>query len=172
MKTSHISSESREARERRRFKAAKLFQQGIHQAEVARRLSVTSAAVHGWYHVWKKSGISGLRSKGHPGFSSQLTETDRTKLKTAILKGAKKFGYNTDLWTLERIGAVMKRVTGKSFGHTWTWQIILSLGFTNQKPERRSKERDEKAIRAWKERTFPRLKKMGAKTCVFTGVSG
>ena len=164
MNTSHISSESRDQKESRRFKAAELFQKGIYQAEVARRLGVTPSAVHGWYHVWKKRGIRGLRSKGHPGFSSQLTDVDRQKIRQAILRGARKFGYDTDLWTLERIGAVMRRVTGKSFGHTWTWQIVLSLGFTPQRPERRSRERDEEAIREWKEHRFPRLKKMGAKT--------
>ena len=164
MNTSHISSVSRDQKESRRFKAAKLFQKGIYQAEVARRLGVTPSAVHGWYHVWKKQGIRGLRSKGPPGFSSQLTDGDRKKVRRAILRGARKFGYDTDLWTLERIGAVMRRVTGKSFSHTWTWQIVLSLGFTPQRPERRSQERDEEAIREWKEHRFPRLKKMGAKT--------
>lgn len=172
MHTSHISSESREQKEIRRFRAATLFQKGVHQAEVARQLGVTPAAVHGWYHTWKKQGKSGLRSKGHPGFSSQLTDADRKKMKRAILQGARKFGYDTDLWTLERIGTVMKQVTGKSFGHTWIWRIILSLGFTSQKPERRSRERDEQAIREWKERTFPRLKKMGAYTQVSTGIPG
>lgn len=172
MKTHHRSSESRETKEKRRFKAAKLFKKGIPQAEVARRLGVTPAAVHGWYHTWETQGTKGLRSKGHPGFSSQFTDSDRKKMKRAILQGAKKFGYETDLWTLERIGAVMKRVTGKSFGHTWIWSIVLSLGFTSQKPERRSKERDEQAIQDWQRHTFPRFKKMGAETSVFTRVSG
>ena len=172
MNTSHMPSESRESREKRRFNAAKLFKNGIHQAEVARRLGVTPAAVHGWYHVWRKQGMRGLRSKGRPGFASALTEVDRRKVRRAVVQGARKFGYDTDLWTLERIGAVMKRITGKSFGHTWTWQIVLSLGFTPQRPERRSKERNEKVIQGWKTHTFPRLKKMGAKTPIFTGVSG
>ena len=105
MKNSHISSESRETKEKRRFKAAKLFKKGIHQAEAARRMGVTPAAVHGWYHIWEKQGTKGLRSKGRPGFPSRLTEQDRKKCKAAILKGARKFGYDTDIWTLERIGA-------------------------------------------------------------------
>lgn len=171
MNNAHISSESREAKEKRRFKAAVLFKKGMHQAEVARRLGVTPAAVHGWYHTWKTYGTKGLRSRGHPGFVSRLTEQDRKKCRTAILKGARTFGYDTDLWTLERIRTTMKRVTGKSFGITRVWQIVLSLGFTNQKPERRSRERDEKAIHHWKERTFPRLKKMGAKASISAGVS-
>lgn len=172
MNTKYLSSLSREAKEKRRRKAGHLFQKGISQAEVARRLRVTPAAVHGWYHTWKDQGMRGLKSKGATGFSSVFTQKDRKKLKTAILKGARAFGYDTDLWTLERIGTVMKRVTGKSFGTTWIWQIVLSLGFTSQKPERRSRERDEEAIREWEKHTFPRLKKMGAKTWIFAGVSG
>ena len=172
MKTSHISSLSREAKEQRRLKAGHMFKADIPQAEVARRLRVTPAAVHAWYHAWKERGMHGLKSKGQTGFPSKLTEADRRKLKRAILRGARKFGYETDLWTLERIATVMKRVCKKSFGTTWTWQIVLSLGFTSQKPERRSTERDEQAIQTWRRTTFPRLKKMGAETPVFNGVSG
>lgn len=172
MKNHHISSLSREAKERRRMKAGSLFKKGVTQAEVARRLRVTPAAVNGWYHSWKQQGMRGLKSKGQTGFPSQMTESDRKKLKQAIVKGARKFGYDTDLWTLERISAVMKRVTKKSFGTTWTWHIVTGLGFTCQKPEQRSKERDERAIREWRERTFPRLKKMGAQTRISAGISG
>lgn len=162
MKNNHSSSVSREAKERRRLKAGGMFKVGISQAEVARKLRVSPAAACLWYNAWKEEGIRGLKSKGHPGFVSELTESDRKKVRQAILRGARKFGYDTDLWTLERISAVMQRVTGKSFGTTWTWQIVLSLGFTNQKPEARSKERDEDAIQTWGRTTFPRLKKMGA----------
>lgn len=171
MKNSHTSSLSHEAKEQRRFKAGRMFKEGIHQAEVARRLRVTPASVNGWNHAWKDKGMQGLKSKGHTGFPSQMTERDRVKLKGAIIKGATKYGYETDMWTLERISAVMRKITKKSFGTTWTWHIVTQLGFTCQKPERKSKERDETAIRRWREVTFPRLKKMGAETSVFTGVS-
>jgi transposase len=163
MRNNHSFSVSREAKEGRRLKAGEMFKGGMSQAEVARKLRVSPASVHGWYHAWKEEGMRGLKSKGHPGFVSEFTEADGKRIREAILKGARKYGYNTDLWTVERIGAVMKRVTGKSFGTTWTWHIVTQLGFTNQKPERRSKERDEEAIQTWKRNTFPWLKKMGAK---------
>lgn len=172
MKNDHTSSLSREAKERRRLKAGQMFQKGITQAEIARRLRVTPAAANLWYHRWKKKGMRGLKSKGQTGFSSQLTEGDRRKLKKAILQGATRFGYETDMWTLKRMSAVMKRVTKKSFGTTWTWHIVTRLGFTCQKPERRSKERNEEEIRRWREITFPRLKKMGAQTPIYAGFSG
>lgn len=161
MSTYHTTSVSRGGRERRRMRAGTMFTAGKTQAEVARKLGVTPAAVSLWHQAWEAEGMKGLKSKGHPGFESECTEADRKKIRAAILKGARKYGYDTDLWTLERIGAVMKQVTGKSFGITWTWHIVTELGFTNQKPERRSKERDEAAIQNWRRNTFPRLKKMG-----------
>jgi len=172
MKNSYTTSLSREAKERRRLTAGRMFKAGMQQAEVARRLRVTPAAVNGWYHDWKRDGMRGLQSKGQTGFPSRLTDADRKKLTRAIIQGATKFGYDTDLWTLERIGTVMRRVTQKSFGTTWTWHMVTQLGFTCQKPERKSKERDEQAIQRWRRTTFPRFKKMGAETPISAGVSG
>lgn len=39
--------------------------------------------------------------------------------------------------------------------------IALSLGFTCQKPQTKSKERNEKAIAGWKAKVWSDLKKMG-----------
>ncbi len=164
MKNKHISSLSREDKEKRRLKAGKMFEKGHTQAEVARKFKVTPTAAKYWHDAWKKGGVNNLKSKGHPGFSSALTGEKKEKLKKIILKGAKKYGYSTDFWTLSRIAAVIRKEFKLSFGHTWTWEIVLSLGFTCQKPQAKNKERDEKAIKEWKTKIFPSLKKMGSKT--------
>jgi transposase len=162
---------SRQEKENRRLKAGKLFEKGLTRAEVSRKLNASEVAVGIWYESWEKQGLVGLKSKGHPGFESKLTEEDRDKIKNAILKGARANGFANDLWTLSRIAKTIKKIAGHSFGHTWTWQIVLSLGFTCQKPQTRNKERNEKAIKNWKMKTFPELKKMGSKSWVFNGIS-
>lgn len=161
MKPYHTSSSSRKRLEQRRMKAGKLFQKGCTQAEIARTLRVTPAAVNQWRIVWHAHGLSGLKSKGHPGIQTALTKQKAQKLKRAILKGPRSFGYTTDLWTLERIKAIAKKEAGLSFGATWIWHTIIALGFSCQKPVKRAVERDEKAIAAWKLTAFPSLKKMG-----------
>lgn len=143
------------------MKAAGLFRKGHLQAEIARTLRVTPASVSQWHTLWEKEGVSGLKSKGHPGVPTALTKEKAKKLKSAILKGPKAFGYLTDLWTLERIKTVAKKEVGLSFGTTWIWHTIIGLGLSCQKPIKRAKERNEKAITTWKLKTFPRLKKMG-----------
>ena len=165
-----MASVSREQRERVRLKAGKLFTKGFTQAEVARRLKVTTAAVHYWHKVWKKKGIKGLKSKGHPGFASGLKEKDRQAFKKAILEGPVKQGFETDMWTLPKLTKVLKKVSGFSCSEVWTWHIVRSLGFTPQKPEVKAKERDEQAIEAWHTRTLPGHKKMGGQTWVLSGI--
>jgi len=170
MTNKHIASLSREQREKVRFKAAKLFKKNIPQAEIARRLKVTPAAVNYWHIDWKEHGEKGLKSKGHPGFKSKLSMEDRKAFKRAILKGPLTYGYETNFWTLSRLSAVMKKVTGIKFSDVWTWHIVRDLGFTPQKPQVRAAERDEAAIKAWKEKRLPGLKKMGSNAWIFSGL--
>ena len=164
----HVSSLSREKRENVRLKAGKMFKRGIIQAEVARRCKVTPAAVNYWSKAWKKRGKEGLKSKGHPGFESKLTEEKRRLFKRAVLKGPLFYGFPTNLWTLSRLAFLMKKTTGVKFGHNHTWEIVRSLGFTCQKPRVKARERDEKAIREWKEKRLPGLKKMGSNAWIFS----
>lgn len=152
---------SRKDKERIRLKAGKMFDKGRAQANVARKFKVTTAAANFWHKAWKKKGLAGLKSKGHSGFDSKLTKEKRQVFKKAILKGPRSFGYETDLWTLSRLAAVMKKVNKIKFSEVWIWHIVRELGFTPQKPQVKAKQRDEKAIKEWKEKTLPDLKKMG-----------
>lgn len=166
----HISSLSRKKREKMRLKAAKLFKKGQSQADIARKFKVTPAAVSYWREAWEKQGIEGLKSKGHPGFESILTEENKILFKKAILKGPEAYGYQTNLWTLSRLADLMKKVAKVKFSEVWIWKIVRSLGFTCQKPEVKPKQRNEKAIKNWKEKRLPNLKKMGSKTWISSGL--
>lgn len=161
MKQKQKPSLSRKDKEKRRLRAAKMFEKGFSQAEVSKKLKVTPTAVCQWWQVWENKGADALKSKGHPGFESKLTDKKRKAFKKAILKGPDAFGYETSLWTLPRLKAVMKKVNKLEFSEVWIWKIVRDLGFTPQKPQVKAKQRDEKKIKQWKEKTLPDLKKMG-----------
>lgn len=139
-----------------------MFDRGKTQYAVAKHFGVSTAATNKWHAAWKADKKKGLLSKGHPGFISQYTAEKKKKLKALILSGPKKAGYATDFWTIDRIRAVAKKKLGVTLATKQTWQTIIALGFSVQKPERRAKERNEKAIADWKLTEFPKLKKMGA----------
>lgn len=149
--------------ELRRFKAGRMFEGGKHlQADIARKLSVSPAAVCKWHAAWDADQEKGLRSKGQPGFASAFTEKKKKQLKAIILAGPAKLGYATDFWTVDRIRSAAKKKLRLDFSGTHIWKTVLSLGFSVQKPERRARERNEKAIQEWKLKKFPKLKKMGS----------
>lgn len=60
--------------EQRRREAARLFRQGVSQAEVARRLGVSRQSVSRWYADWSEGGASALKGAGRAG---RLPKLDR-----------------------------------------------------------------------------------------------
>lgn len=162
MTNPHTSSLSRKDKEKRRLKAIKLYHKGHSQYAVAKKFGVSFEAVSKWVEAFKKKGGDGLKSKGKPGPKSKLSPEKRQAIKKAILKGPKAIGYATDLWTLERLQALIKKISRTDYHKGHVWKIVINLGFSCQKPQTKAKERDETAIKEWKLKTFPRLKKMGA----------
>ena len=53
--------------ERRRRKAAGLFEKGLSAPEVARRLGVARQVGYRWREAWQKGGVPALASKGRTG---------------------------------------------------------------------------------------------------------
>jgi transposase len=147
------------ALERRRLKAARLFEQGMTQAEVARRLQVSSMAVSRWWRTWQAEGREGLRAAGRAGRKPRLTAPQRTEIEEALRQGPLAHGYATDLWTLPRIRDVIERVTGVRYHEGHVWRVMHKLGWSLQKPTTRARERDEEAIRRWVHKRWPQVKK-------------
>jgi transposase len=152
--------EVRVAREARRLRAAELFAQGRSQAEVAGELGVSRQSAHVWHTAWRQGGVDALRSRGPTGPAPKLSDAQLAQIEEALLAGAMANGFDTDLWTLERVAVVITQLTGVRHhpGHVW---VILRrrLGWTLQRPERRASERDEEAIARWVAHEWPRIKK-------------
>jgi transposase len=150
----------RQAFQDRRLHAADLFAQGIHQAEVARTLGVSRQTVSRWHQRWQGDGTAGLASRGAPGRSPRLSDAQLAQAEKALLEGAKAHGFDTDLWTLDRIATVIWRTTGVAHHPAHVWKLLRHrLDWSLQRPARRANERDEQAIRQWVARDWPRIKK-------------
>jgi len=155
-----MSKSEREAKElqRRRLRAGRLLQRGVPQAEVARRVSVTRTTVSQWNAQLQAGGMEGLKSRTR-GRPSGLDEAQRRELMRALTAGALAEGFATDLWTLPRVGELIKRRFTRSYSESQVWRILVSLGFSCQRPSGRALERDEPAIKRWKQTRWPALKK-------------
>jgi transposase len=153
-------AEERATREARRLRAAELFAQGRTQAEVAREFGVSRQSAHVWHTRFEQGGVEALRSRGPTGPDPKLSAVQLATVEQALLAGAMANGFDTDLWTLERVAVVITQLTGVRYhpGHVWS-VLRQRLGWTLQRPERRASERDEEAIARWVQQEWPRIKR-------------
>lgn len=151
--------------EARRLQGARMLKREVPQAEVARAIGVSRQAVS----VWAKqlASVNGAvgKLKAKPLGRPKWLEAEQCEaLGAMLLKGALASGFPTELWTVKRVRALVKREFGVAYSHTGCWQLLRGLGFTPQKPERRALQRNEAAIVQWKHTGWPALKKRpGAK---------
>ena len=142
----------------RRLCAAELFAAGVRQAEVARQLEVSAQAVSVWHARWRQGGIEALRSQGPSGPAPRLSDAQLATIEQALLEGASAHGFTGELWTLERVGLVIERLTGMRHHPAWVWALLRHrLGWTVQRPKRRAAERDQAAIDHWVKQRWPRI---------------
>jgi transposase len=145
--------------QRKRVKAARLLQAGKPAAQVALALGVARQTVYTWKRVLDEGGVDGLRAMVDVGRPGQLSASDFNWLAGALRQGAQAHGFGTELWTLKRVGALIKRQFGIGFSDVHVWRLLGGMGFSSQKPERRAIERNEDVVRTWKTKELPSLKK-------------
>ena len=148
--------------ERRRRKAARLFENNVTAPEVARRLGVARQVAYRWKDAWQKGGVAALASKGQTGPKPKLDPAQTQQVVNALLEGPAAHGYKTQLWTLPRVALLIEKLTGVRYHPGHVWKLLGSSGFSCQRPERRAVERDEPAIGHWKQVRWPAIKKKRA----------
>lgn len=144
-----------EALKQRRLEARRLLDEGVAQAEVARRLKVSRQSVSRWA-VRPRGELAKVKRQGR---RSSLDEAARAKLRAALLSGPQAAGFAGELWTVPRVRRVIAQRFGLRFSQVHVWRLLGQLGFSPQRPVGRARERDEAKITEWKTKQWPRLKK-------------
>ncbi|MGH2456963.1 MAG: winged helix-turn-helix domain-containing protein [Acidimicrobiales bacterium] len=149
-----------EGMEKRRRRAARLFERGVSQAEVGRELEVSRQSVSRWYADWQKAGTKALKGAGRAGRLPRLSDAQLRQVDRALRKGPRAHGFATDLWTLDRVARVIEAETGVRYHPGHVWKLLRDkLGWSRQRPARRAVERDDAAIARWVATDWPRIKR-------------
>lgn len=148
--------------EQRRIKAITLLKQGLRPVDVSKQVGVDRRSVRRWNASFRKTGNSALKAKPTPGRPHKLAARSKKKLEHILLSGARNAGYPTDLWTCPRIADTIYRTFKIHYHAAHVSRILHAMGWSPQKPERRAKERDEKAIVNWIRYQWPQIKKKPA----------
>lgn len=143
--------------ESRRRKGMRMLSRGVSQAEVARALEVSRQTTSSWAkrltedsQAWRRKPL------GRPG---GLSPEQKKALGKALLAGALFNGFPNELWTLARVAQLIKREFGRSYSTVNVWRILREMGFSSQRPTGRAIQRNEQAIKQWRAKRWPALKK-------------
>jgi transposase len=145
--------------EERRLLGARLLRQGVHPAEVARRVGVHRQSVSRWQRQLESGGVRALRQAGRAGRKPRLGAEDLRRIERGLKRGPQALGYETSLWTSWRVAHLIEQECGVNYDPSQAWRILRQLGWSCHRPVGRALERDEEKIRQWKQKAWPEVKK-------------
>jgi transposase len=139
--------------------AADLIEAGASDREVAKRFRVSRMSVNRWRRALAAGGRAALVSKGPGGGPSKLSTAQVRELEAVLEAGPAVWGWDEDqCWTLARIAEVVRRRFGVTYTLAGLDVLLHRIGWSVQVPARQAAERDEAAIAAWREVTWPVIK--------------
>ncbi len=142
--------------EQRRCQAVQAVEKGDKVKDVARIIGVNPRSIYRWLQLSKQP--DGLAAKPHLGPATRLSLTQQQQLEQMLREGAHAHGWPNQLWTTQRIAELIHRHFGVSLHHDHVGRFLRQrLKWTPQKPRRRARERNEKAIADWKSNVFPNI---------------
>jgi transposase len=148
-------------REWRRLRALQLDQQGWRQRAIAEALDVREETVCRWLARAAQGGPDALRRRPGPGRPPHLSRRQRGLIPEFLWHGAEAYGFLGDVWTCARVALVIQEELGVLYHKHRVAKLLKELGWTPQMPIKRAIQRDEPAIRRWREETWPeRLKRV------------
>jgi len=132
---------------------------GWKQRDIAEALGVTEGAVSQWFKKAREQGVEALKHKPPPGSQPKLSKEQQAQLPALLAKGAEAFGFRGQVWTTERVAQMIQQEFGVSYHPAHCSRLLRNLNYSQQKPIEKATQRDENAIRMWKEDRFDELKK-------------
>ncbi len=152
-----------EALEKRRLEAVKLFTEELNNSEIGRRLKVSNQTVSRWRKELALGGKAVLMAAGRAGRKPRLDAVGKRKLVDHLLAGPECLGYETPLWTCERVAHLIESQFGVSYHPGHVWRLLRAMKWSPQRPVGRALERNEEKIAEWKRKTWPDVKKKPAR---------
>lgn len=148
------------ALEKRRIEAVRLVvEEGLSQADAARRVQAAQQSVSGWVRRYREDGPAGLAKAGRAGRKPLLSDAQLAELERLLLEGPEAHGFPTPLWTCPRVARLIRDRFGVRYHEGHVWKLLRALGWSPQRPVGKARERNEEAIRVWKKQTWPAIKK-------------
>ena len=140
-----------------RRSAIEMASAGAKRGQICDELGIAPSTAWRWVKLHGEQGDSVIdRTVGR---RSKLSQDQIEAVVEKLILGPEANGYETPLWTMARIADLISKTTGVSYTTNHIGTLMRGLGWSCQKPERRAKERNEKAIAGWVCNEWPAIKK-------------
>ncbi len=123
---------------------------------IAKALGVTIRTVRRWIFKAKQEPSQASKPRGK---KCNLDAQQLEILKAELHKGALAHGYEEDYWSCQRIAKLICDRFSKEYAISGVWRLMKRLGWSSQKPQRRSLTYDPQAVTEWMQVEWPRIKK-------------
>jgi len=162
-------------REWRRLRALHLKQQGWYQRAIAEALGASEETVSRWLARARHGGREALLAHPAPGHPPKLSDFQKHLIPEFLWHGPEAYGFRGQVWTRARIARVIEEEFGVRYHKGHVGRLLQELRWTPQVPIRRAIQRDEEAIRRWRDEAWPELQRQARRerrVLVFVDESG
>ncbi len=158
MKGGVVGKRDFSALERRRMRAVQLLEQGLHPAEVARRVGVHRQSVGRWRKILEREGLAGMKQAQRAGRRPKLNPDDLGRLEEALIRGPKAWGYSTERWTTQRVAELIQKLFQVQYHPGHVGRVLGRMNWSCQAPMSGVKEGEEAMVRRWRRMDWPSIK--------------
>lgn len=152
-----------------------LMQEGWSRHDIAEALGVSRMSVGRWLARARDGGPDALRAHPSPGATPKLSAAQKRLIPEFLWHGPEAYGFRGEVWTRARIAQVIEEEFGVRYHKGHVGKLLQELRWTPQVPIRRALQRDEEAIRRWRDDVWPELRRQARRerrVLVFEDESG
>ena len=136
-----------------------LRREGWSRQDIAEALGVSPVSVSRWFARVRDGGPEALRARPAPGRPPKLSPAQKRLIPEVLWHGAEAYGSRGEVWTCARVARVIEEEFGVHYHKGHVSRLLRDLKWTPQVPIRRAIQRDEDAIRRWRDEVWPDLRR-------------
>jgi transposase len=104
-------------------------------------------------------GVESLRRRPASGRPPKLAPEHVRRLPELLNAGVEVYGFRGQVWTTKRIAHLMGLRLGVRYHPAHVSRLLRVIGWSVQQPIQRATQRNEGAIKTWREKRWPALQK-------------
>ncbi|MGD0769725.1 MAG: IS630 family transposase [Tepidisphaeraceae bacterium] len=137
---------------------------GMPTKAVAGKYRVSRAWVHRLKQRRRETGSISPKQRAKSATLKRFPVDRLSELEAFLREGAIAHGWINELWTIQRVGELIKSKFQLDLSHTTVWRILKTdLGWSSIKPQTVLRERDEEKISKWREQDFDEIRRRAQK---------